>query len=116
MTVFPTALDNPSTTNPSANTPENQPGQEHDVLHSNHNDQIAALQAKVGINASGDPTCIDFKLSNLVVKASGSPVALLPAMAMQFYVDISAAPTYGVWLWIATTLTPSVTGTWIQIV
>lgn len=65
-TSFPTALD--SLPNPQADTPMNSgtPGLEHDDQHTNANDAIEALQAKVGIDGSAVPSSIDYLLANFV--------------------------------------------------
>lgn len=66
-TSFPTSLD--SFTNPSATDKTNNPS--HSTQHSNANDAIEALQAKVGANSSAVTTSHDYKLSGV----TGSDVA-----------------------------------------
>ena len=61
MTNFPTTLD--GFQNPGASTTMDAAGFEHDAQHANVNDAIAALQAKVGINGSGDPSSLDYKMA-----------------------------------------------------
>lgn len=63
MTRFPTTLD--TFQNPGAATTEDAAGFEHDVQHSNANDALAALQAKVGVNGSTDANSVDAKLAAL---------------------------------------------------
>jgi hypothetical protein len=62
---YPASLD--SFTNPSATDEMDDPGVEHDVQHSDANDAIEALQAKVGVGASTPTTVGDV----LTVSASG---------------------------------------------
>ncbi|HEV2329355.1 MAG TPA: hypothetical protein VGY56_11270 [Verrucomicrobiae bacterium] len=74
MTNFPTALD--AFNNPAAGTPQNQPGYQHDVQHSNLNDAVAALQAKVGVNNSTVAASLDYRIgrlenTNVVVSVNG---------------------------------------------
>lgn len=63
MTNFPTNLDTFS--NPSAATPQNAPGYEHDLQHANLNDAVAALQGKVGADNSTVATSFDYRLRQL---------------------------------------------------
>ena len=58
-TNFPTSLDNLS--NPQGT--DSLAG--HAELHGNVNDALEALQAKVGVNNSGDSNSIDYKISQL---------------------------------------------------
>lgn len=59
-TNFPTGID--TFTNPVAGDFQNTPGAlRHDTQHDNENDAIHALEVKVGINGSADPTSLDFK-------------------------------------------------------
>ena len=58
-TNFPTSLDNLS--NPQGT--DSLAG--HAALHGNVNDALEALQAKVGVNNSGDSNSIDYKISQL---------------------------------------------------
>lgn len=65
MTVFPTAIDtfaNPVGTDLLENA---NPALDHDVQHSNANDAIEALEAKVGANNSAVTTSHDYKLSSI---------------------------------------------------
>lgn len=63
MVNFPTSLD--SLLNPGATDTEDQLNLYHDVQHSNANDAIEALEAKVGIDASAVTTSHDYKLARL---------------------------------------------------
>jgi hypothetical protein len=58
---FPTSLDN--FTNPTSTDTLDSPP--HDVQHSDANDAIEALQAKVGIDGSADTDSLDFKVNNI---------------------------------------------------
>ena len=60
-TNFPTSLDTP--TNPSAGNALNSPS--HSSQHTNTNDAIVALEAKVGVNSSAVTTSHDYKLSEV---------------------------------------------------
>jgi len=60
-TTFPTTIDNfinPSTTDILGPT--------HSVQHTNNNDAIEAIEAKIGINASGVTTTHDYKLNEVI--------------------------------------------------
>jgi len=67
---FPTSLDN--FTNPTSTDTLDSPP--HDVQHSDANDAIEALQAKVGIDGSAVTTSHDYKLGRTV-----SPLLLMGA-------------------------------------
>lgn len=58
---FPTSLD--SLSNPASGNPLNSPS--HSLQHSNANDAIEALEAKVGANSSAVTTSHDYKLSGV---------------------------------------------------
>lgn len=60
-TSFPTGLDNP--TNPGTSDFEDTPGVLHSAEHTNANDAIKALEAKVGINSSAVTTSLDYKIN-----------------------------------------------------
>lgn len=81
-TAFPTALD--SFTNPGAATlMDAGGGLNHDEQHANINDAVAALQAKIGINASAVQTSHDYKLSLVTGSdraASAASLALTAAL------------------------------------
>ena len=61
-TVFPTTLDNLDPTRGTANQALNSPS--HVTHHTNEDDAIEALQAKVGINSSAVTTSLDYLLKN----------------------------------------------------
>jgi hypothetical protein len=68
-TNFPTSLD--TLTNPTSSNKLSDAGVLHTDQHSNANDAIEALQAKVGINGSAVTTSLDYKVSNILApKAS----------------------------------------------
>jgi hypothetical protein len=60
-TNFPSALD--SFTNPAAT--DTMAAVPHHTQHANANDAIAALEAKVGVNNSGDSSSIDYRVRHL---------------------------------------------------
>lgn len=60
--TFPTTLD--ALTNPSSSDNLNTAGVLHDVQHSDENDAIEALEAKVGVNGSAVTTSIDYLIKN----------------------------------------------------
>lgn len=62
-TNFPTSLDNLS--NPASNNKLGDAGVLHSDQHSNANDAIEALQAKVGINSSANTNSLDYKVTSL---------------------------------------------------
>ena len=68
-TDFPTGLD--SLTNPAGTNKLNSPS--HASQHTNSNDAIEAIEAKVGINSSAVATSIDYKIGRapFVVKRQG---------------------------------------------
>lgn len=68
-TAFPVDLD----TFPEidANTSESAAGVEHDVVHANEMAAIAALQAKVGVDASTDATSLDSRVAALETGTGG---------------------------------------------
>jgi hypothetical protein len=51
-------------TNPGPSTWEDDPGFEHDVVHSNSYDALEALEAKVGIDSSAVTTSLDYIIKN----------------------------------------------------
>lgn len=57
---YPTSLD--TLTNPTASSPRNNP--DHAQQHSDANDAIEALQAKVGVNSSAVTSSLDYKVTN----------------------------------------------------
>jgi hypothetical protein len=62
-TSYPTSLDN--FTNPTASDNLNTPTVLHSDQHSNLNDAVEALQAKVGIDNSGATTSLDYRVNAL---------------------------------------------------
>lgn len=58
-TSFPTSLD--TLTNPTSTDTLDSATVPHDLQHTNANDAIEALQAKVGINGSADTNSLDYK-------------------------------------------------------
>lgn len=68
---FPSALD--VLTNPSSSNPQNSPS--HSQQHSDANDAIEALEAKVGITGSAVPTSHDYRITQLEA-GSGTAIAI----------------------------------------
>jgi len=64
MTNFPATID--SFQNPGAATTMDAAGFEHDAQHANANDALSALQAKVGVNSSTDPSSLDYMVGQMV--------------------------------------------------
>jgi hypothetical protein len=60
--TFPTTI--ASIVDPLAATLENAEGFEHDLLHQKENNEIEAVQTKVGINNSADTSSLDYKLTS----------------------------------------------------
>src|SRR5262245_45543394 len=69
-TSFPTALD--TFTNPTPANDLNTPAVLHSDQHANTNDAIEAIEAKVGINGSADPTSLDYRVAALESAPPGS--------------------------------------------
>lgn len=69
-TNYPGGLD--SFNNPTANTPENATGYEHDLQHANVNDAVEAIQAELGINPSGTYSTVAERLSSLTITRVGN--------------------------------------------
>jgi hypothetical protein len=67
---FPTSLD--SLTNPEASSKMDDAGLEHDVQHSNLNDIVEAIEAKLGIDNSEDTNSIDYRLAAVEAALGGS--------------------------------------------
>jgi len=62
MTTFPTTLD--SYSNPTATTEMDDAGFEHDLVHSEINDALEAIEASVGVNGSAVTTSLRYRLEN----------------------------------------------------
>lgn len=73
--VFPEALDTFPEINP-ADPPETA-GKEHDVVHNNVHAAILAIQSKLGIDGSADPTTIDARVAALEGDPGGASVGAL---------------------------------------
>ncbi len=71
-TAFPGALD--AFDNPSSNSQLSSATVPHAAQHANANDAIEALQAKVGIDNSADPTSLDYRVDALENKTQYSGV------------------------------------------
>jgi len=86
-TNFPTGLD--SFTNPVSANPLNAPP--HASQHANINDAMAAVQAKLGVNNSLDPTCIDYLVAALTTALNNlANGVLLKANNLN---DVASVPT-----------------------
>jgi hypothetical protein len=81
-TAFPSALD--TFPDISANTPENETGKEHDVVHNNEMAALLALQIKVGINGSSDPASLDYRVAALEAGVGGGV-----SVAIQFVAELA---------------------------
>lgn len=77
---YPTSLD--TLTNPSAT--DDTSDVDHAGQHSDANDAIEALQAKVGINSSAVTTSLDYRVATLEGAGSGSPA--LPRIKDGLYI------------------------------
>jgi hypothetical protein len=91
MTSFPATLD--TFQNPNAATTMDAAGFEHDAQHANLNDAVAALQAKVGANASADTSSLDYKVAQMAAmllapnsqfKISGGLLCIWDSGAQQY--------------------------------
>lgn len=70
--TFPVALDEFNNPAPSSNL--NDVGVVHSEQHSNANDAIEALEKKIGVDGSPDPSSIDYKLRALALATGSGPV------------------------------------------
>lgn len=70
--VYPSGLD--QFNNPRPNSNLNDIGVVHSEQHSNANDAIEALQKKVGVDDSNDPSSIDYKIRLLALATGSAPV------------------------------------------
>ena len=61
-TTFPTTLDNLDSSRGTANQPLNSPS--HVTHHTNEDDALEAIEAKIGIDSSTTATSLDYKLTN----------------------------------------------------
>lgn len=64
-TDFPGALDNFSNPSPSTRTRSGNPLLRHARQHSDVNDAIEAIQAKVGVDGSADPNSLDYRVTQV---------------------------------------------------
>jgi hypothetical protein len=90
---FPTALD--ALTNPTATDPMNSPTVPHPQQHSDANDILESLEAKVGIDGSDDPTSHDYKLSGVTgtakARATDDPIPISDVTGLQTSLNTKAA-------------------------
>lgn len=66
--TYPTTLD--TLTNPAATDKEDNSSVYHDVQHSDVNDAVEALEAKVGVNSSTVTSSLDYRIRNLEYPAA----------------------------------------------
>jgi hypothetical protein len=80
-TLFPASLDTLSTTRGTAGQPMDTPN--HVTHHTNEDDAIAALEAKVGVDGSAVTTSLDYKINHIPEmvgdSGSGGTAGLVPA-------------------------------------
>jgi len=93
MINYPANLD--SFTNPGPTDTEDQAGVEHDIQHSNLNDAVEALQAKVGIDNSAVATSVDYFMKHFFTKGTINPSAD-PGLSTAFYLNTA---TKTLWMW-----------------
>jgi hypothetical protein len=79
-TNFPNSLDN--LTNPASTDPIDNPS--HSQQHTNANDAIEALEAKVGVNGSANTTSLDYRVSQLEVNPTYTNEMAQDASASMF--------------------------------
>ena len=79
-TNFPNSLDN--LTNPASTDPTDAPS--HSQQHTNANDAIEALEAKVGINSYANTTSLDYRVSQLEVNPTYTNEMAQDAVAAAF--------------------------------
>jgi hypothetical protein len=82
ITTFPTALD--TFPDIAANTPEDETGKEHDVVHNNEMAALLAVQTKVGIDGSADPDSLDYRVAALEAGVGGGV-----SVAIQFVAELA---------------------------
>jgi len=73
---YPTSLDN--FTNPTASDAMNSVSVPHATQHSDLNDAVEALEAKVGVNSSAVATSHDYKITDLVSRVTTLENAEIP--------------------------------------
>jgi hypothetical protein len=73
--VFPEELDTFPEINPE--DPPETAGKEHDVVHNNVHAAILAIQSKLGVDESEDPTTIDARVAALEAAPGGSSIGAL---------------------------------------
>lgn len=100
---FPTALDD--FTNPSGTDNLGSSIVPHATQHSNLNDAVEALEAKVGVDSSADTNSLDYMVRNGVHE---NGIVLGKASGTGIKVD-TASPTYG-WMDLIGNVTPKTTG------
>jgi hypothetical protein len=93
---FPTGLD--SFPDIAANTPENESGKEHDVVHNNEMAAILALQTKVGIDGSADTGSLDYRVSALEA-GGGAGVAVAVRFVAELANTTDSDPGAGLLKW-----------------
>jgi len=72
-TEFPTDLDDYTNPTPQVKVGSEVGGRTHSEFHSDNNDAIEAMQAKIGIDGSNDPDSLDAKTADpLVNREDGS--------------------------------------------
>lgn len=83
-TDFPGKVDSTNLPDIYSTDYEDTLGKEHDVMHSNVHDAVRALESKVGISNSGDPTSLDYIARNHshAGKIVGAEVALASAQSI----------------------------------
>ena len=92
-TTFPTTLD--TLVSPTMNSNMNDAGLEHDVLHTNINDAVIALQAKMGVNGSAVISTVDYILSKKQgVTTFTSPPTLATSTGIQGQIIVSGGFVY----------------------
>jgi nitrate reductase NapAB chaperone NapD len=74
--TYPTSLDN--FTNPTASDAMNSVSVPHATQHSDLNDAVEALEAKVGVNSSAVVTSHDYKITDLVSRVTTLENAEIP--------------------------------------
>lgn len=88
-TAFPTGLDNFQNPGPNDATENANNALDHDVQHSNANDAVEALEAKVGVDNSAVTTSLDYQVRNNL----GKPLGLTGATAATRYVGATTTGT-----------------------
>src|SRR5690606_9479720 len=84
-TDFPTGMDDFN--NPDGDDKMNDPGVIHSLQHININDAVEALERKVGVDNSQEPTSLDYKVRQLENEVETVTVSSIPYGSLTAFDD-----------------------------